>query len=260
MWSGMEQSFFMADYYCVYSSQCQAYVSCAWGICYIGYVTVCFGVTDVISSSLTGPLGKALGRVPMMSFAAALQVASIVTLLYWRPSIHDKAILFVMSGLWGITDGVLSVQSNGKLTVGMETAHALDRRLCASNREKEECVHFREEKQKSRKGENNITSQAFLNSCFIPSLYGIFFFLGKKKALTTIFLCGTPQDSSERYRKKFKDLSTTGSAVNYSSPMASLVLTDSSQLNSDSQHLVHCESDALDHATTTEGGKLLTFE
>nr|CAD7201686.1 unnamed protein product [Timema douglasi] len=105
IWSGMEQSFFMADY-------TAAYVSCARGICYIGYVTVCFGVTDVLSASLTGPLGKALGRVPMISFAAALQVASIVTLLCWKPSLRDKAILFVISGLWGTTDGILSVQSN----------------------------------------------------------------------------------------------------------------------------------------------------
>nr|CAD7263755.1 unnamed protein product [Timema shepardi] len=37
--------------------------------------------------------------------------------------------------------------------------------------------------------------------------------------------------------------------------MASLVLTDSSQLNSDSQHLVQHESDALDHATNDAGNK-----
>nr|CAD7202615.1 unnamed protein product [Timema douglasi] len=36
----------------------------------------------------------------------------------------------------------------------------------------------------------------------------------------------------------------------YSSPVASLVLTDSSQLTSDSQHLVRHESSALDRAAT----------
>nr|CAD7425945.1 unnamed protein product [Timema monikensis] len=86
----------------------QSYVSCAWGIRNIGYVMICYGITNSITAISTGSLVKLTGRVPIVTGAAALHVAIIVTLLCWKPSFQDRVVFFVMAGLWGVADECLA--------------------------------------------------------------------------------------------------------------------------------------------------------
>jgi len=105
MFLGMEQAFVGADY-------TAAYVACAWGISNIGYVMICYGITNSISAISTGTIVKITGRVPVVCCAFLLHLGIIIFLLTWAPTPDEKILFFVVTGLWGICDGVWLVQIN----------------------------------------------------------------------------------------------------------------------------------------------------
>ncbi|XP_067900740.1 protein unc-93 homolog A isoform X3 [Heterodontus francisci] len=62
IYSGFEQGFLAGDY-------TKAYVTCALGIQYVGYVMICFGASNSIFSLIFGKVSKYTGRVPLFAFA-----------------------------------------------------------------------------------------------------------------------------------------------------------------------------------------------
>ncbi|XP_043464457.1 UNC93-like protein isoform X1 [Leptopilina heterotoma] len=102
---GAEQAFLFADY-------TASFVSCAWGINNIGYVMICFGVTNAIAALATGSIMKLTGRIPVMIFAFFLHMGILIALILWKPSPEQGTIFFVISGLWGICDSIWLVQVN----------------------------------------------------------------------------------------------------------------------------------------------------
>ncbi|XP_017753017.1 PREDICTED: UNC93-like protein [Eufriesea mexicana] len=128
MFIGAEQAFLFADYNA-------SFVSCAWGISNIGYVMVCFGVTNAIASLGTGSVMKLTGRRPLMTFAFCLHMGILVFLLRWKPTPEQSSIFFLMSGLWGLCDAMWLVQVNalsGILFSGKEEAAFSNFRLWES--------------------------------------------------------------------------------------------------------------------------------
>lgn len=126
---GAEQAFLFADYnavsvhiYPLISYQLfsnisidffKSFVSCAWGISNIGFVMICFGVTNAIAALGAGSIMKLTGRRPLMIFAFFLHVGILVFLLRWKPTPEHNYMFFLMSGLWGLCDAMWLVQVNG---------------------------------------------------------------------------------------------------------------------------------------------------
>lgn len=92
----------------------QSFVSCAWGISNIGYVMICFGVTNAIAALGTGSIMKLTGRRALMIFAFCVHLGILIFLLRWKPSPEQSQIFFLMSGLWGLCDAMWLVQVNGE--------------------------------------------------------------------------------------------------------------------------------------------------
>lgn len=92
----------------------QSFVSCAWGINNIGYVMICFGITNAIAALATGAVVKLTGRKPVMIFAFCLHLSLFVYMLQWKPTPEQGVIFFLLSGLWGVCDSIWLVQVNGK--------------------------------------------------------------------------------------------------------------------------------------------------
>lgn len=44
-----------------------------------------------------------------------LQIGIIIALLLWKPTTDHIPVFFVISGLWGVCDGVWLVQINGNI-------------------------------------------------------------------------------------------------------------------------------------------------
>lgn len=118
MFIGAEQAFLFADYNA-------SFVSCAWGISNIGYVMICFGVTNAVAALGTGSVMKLTGRKSVMIFAFFLHVGIMIFLLQWKPTPDQSMIFFLISGLWGLCDAIWLVQVNalsGLLFPGQEEA------------------------------------------------------------------------------------------------------------------------------------------
>ncbi|XP_042205187.1 UNC93-like protein isoform X3 [Homarus americanus] len=105
MWSGVEQAFLGADY-------TAAYVSCGLGVHMVGYVMICYGVCDAICSITFSPLVKMVGRVPIFTMGAIINLGIAIALRSWTPHPDDVVLFFVMAGLWGVSDAVWQTQIN----------------------------------------------------------------------------------------------------------------------------------------------------
>ncbi|XP_068135633.1 protein unc-93 homolog A-like [Hyperolius riggenbachi] len=99
MFSGFEQGFIASDF-------TKSYVTCILGLKYVGFVIICFGVTNSICAAIFGKLTQYTGRVPLFLLGAAINIGCIIGFLIWKPAVGNFAIFFVMSGLWGIADAV----------------------------------------------------------------------------------------------------------------------------------------------------------
>ncbi|KAK7081147.1 Ion channel regulatory protein UNC-93 [Halocaridina rubra] len=105
VWSGVEQAFIQADY-------TAAFVSCGLGVHMVGYVMICYGVCDAICSVSFSPLVKIVGRVPIFTMGAIINMGIIITLKYWMPHPEDFFLFFVLAALWGVSDAVWQTQIN----------------------------------------------------------------------------------------------------------------------------------------------------
>ncbi|KAK8779181.1 hypothetical protein V5799_019478 [Amblyomma americanum] len=105
VYSGVQQAFLIADFN-------QAYVSCALGIHYVGFIMITYGVADAIFSMGFGLITKVIGRVPVFIFGSVVNGAILVVMCTWRPTPDDFYVFFVIAGCWGIGDAVWQTQVN----------------------------------------------------------------------------------------------------------------------------------------------------
>ncbi|KAG8444321.1 hypothetical protein GDO86_009489 [Hymenochirus boettgeri] len=99
MFSGFEQGFITSDF-------TKSYVTCILGLKYVGFVIICFGVSNSICAVLFGKITQYTGRIPLFLLGAAINVGCIIGFLIWKPQTGNFAVFFIMSALWGIADAV----------------------------------------------------------------------------------------------------------------------------------------------------------
>lgn len=127
-WSGIEQSFFGADFLA-------GYVTCAFGVHMVGRVVICYGVFDSLSSVLSGFVIKFVGRIPTFLFGAGVNLICLIVMLTASFDESSLPIVFVLGALWGIGDAIWQTQINalyGCLFVDAEEAAFSNYRLWES--------------------------------------------------------------------------------------------------------------------------------
>ena len=77
---------------------------------YVGLIMVCNGVFQTLSSYLFGRLVKYTGRICVFVVASLINYAMIILMLLWEPNPDQLIVLFVMAGLWGISDAIWQTQ------------------------------------------------------------------------------------------------------------------------------------------------------
>ncbi|KAB7500720.1 UNC93-like protein [Armadillidium nasatum] len=95
-----------------YPSIYLAYVTCAIGVHMVGYVYLCYGISDAIFSYGFTPLMKYTKRLPIFTFGFLLDLALMITLLLWQPHPDKYIVFFVIPALWGMADAVWQTQIN----------------------------------------------------------------------------------------------------------------------------------------------------
>ncbi|KAI4887681.1 hypothetical protein NFI96_014873 [Prochilodus magdalenae] len=105
MYSGFEQSFLAGEY-------TKNYVTCALGIHFVGFVMICFGAVNSLSSYIFGRLAQYTGRIALFSLAALINLSSALALRFWQPHPNQLAVFFVFPALWGVGDAIWQTQTN----------------------------------------------------------------------------------------------------------------------------------------------------
>ncbi|XP_061234516.1 protein unc-93 homolog A isoform X2 [Neopsephotus bourkii] len=106
IYSGLEQGFLSGDY-------TKAYVTCALGIHYVGYVMICFSAVNSLCSLLFGKISQFTGRKLLFALATITNTACIIALLLWKPHPKQLAVFFIFPALWGLSDAIWQTQTNG---------------------------------------------------------------------------------------------------------------------------------------------------
>ncbi|MEQ2299315.1 Protein unc-93 A [Ameca splendens] len=73
---------------------------------------MCFGAANSLSSFLFGRIARYTGRATLFFFAAAINFACIIALLFWRPHPEQLPVFFVFPALWGMADAIWQTQTN----------------------------------------------------------------------------------------------------------------------------------------------------
>ncbi|KAL5261805.1 hypothetical protein ACHWQZ_G007490 [Mnemiopsis leidyi] len=105
IWSGLEQGWFGASF-------TAAYITCPIGVHNIGYIIIVYASTDAIFSFLFGWILKRIGRIPVFTMAAVFNMAVMIILLKWTPTVEHKVYLYLFAVLWGMGDAVWQTQIN----------------------------------------------------------------------------------------------------------------------------------------------------
>ncbi|CAF0796002.1 unnamed protein product [Brachionus calyciflorus] len=105
LWSGFEQAYISADF-------TKSFISCVKGVDFVGYIMICYGVSDTLGSYGFGYVIKYIGRIPCFLIAAAMNYATILLMIFWKPSLETSYVLFIIAIMWGLSDAVWQTQIN----------------------------------------------------------------------------------------------------------------------------------------------------
>ncbi|ELT90286.1 hypothetical protein CAPTEDRAFT_23401, partial [Capitella teleta] len=105
MYSGFEQAFYNAEW-------TNSFITCSVGIWNVGLITLPFGIVNAFVSFTSGYLVKYIGRLPMFALGVLVDAGIQVALLIYAPNGTQEIPLYVLSGLWGLTDGIWQTQLN----------------------------------------------------------------------------------------------------------------------------------------------------
>ena len=94
-----------------------AYVTCSYGVEWIGYITMARGIAGLMTCISLGLLGQKLPRTVWLSFPWFFITAKTVTLLLWHYISKDSVfiMLIIISILSGLCNSVNLSQFTGKV-------------------------------------------------------------------------------------------------------------------------------------------------
>ncbi|KXJ17014.1 protein unc-93 homolog A [Exaiptasia diaphana] len=104
-YSGLEQAFIFGDF-------TAAFVTCSLGVHRVGFVMICFGVTDAAFSFILGKLTQYTGRLPVFVSGLLVHLTAIITMLLWRPDPSLVWVFYVLAALQGFCDAIWQTQIN----------------------------------------------------------------------------------------------------------------------------------------------------
>ena len=92
----------------------QSYVNCALGIHKIGFVMVCFGTVNALTSISIGHIARHVKRYPIVVAGTLFNACLLMALLWWLPSSEDMPMFYVISGCLGLCDAIWQTQTNSE--------------------------------------------------------------------------------------------------------------------------------------------------
>lgn len=95
----------------------QAFIACGWGIPRIGYVMICFGISNTIAAALASAIAKLVGRNKILLLTLVLHGSLLIWMRQWIAVPNDIVAYCSMAALWGLLDGTWLVIINCMSTI-----------------------------------------------------------------------------------------------------------------------------------------------
>ncbi|KAK2160044.1 hypothetical protein LSH36_141g04013 [Paralvinella palmiformis] len=89
-----------------------SFISCSLGIWNVGWVTLPFGIVNAIVSFTGGHIVKYTGRVAILTVGMLADLSMHLTMILWDIDASKEYVFYVMSGIFGLTDGIWQTQIN----------------------------------------------------------------------------------------------------------------------------------------------------
>lgn len=94
----------------------QAFPGCALGLAEIGYVMMCFGIADVLSSMAVGFLENIVGRIALFTLAITINLSILAIMVFWEINSWPNLMFYVIPAMWGVSDAVWQTTTLSKLS------------------------------------------------------------------------------------------------------------------------------------------------
>ncbi|KAL5016513.1 hypothetical protein ScPMuIL_006102 [Solemya velum] len=106
----MNQAIFLTEY-------TKAFVSCTLGIQMVGFVMAVFGTSAVLTTLPIGYIAKYTGRHILFVVTCSLDMSILLTMLLWKPTADQNALLFILPVLMGVGEGIWQTQQNSLVAI-----------------------------------------------------------------------------------------------------------------------------------------------
>lgn len=106
----------------IFSDSMKAYVTCPLGMNMLGYVTVCYGVCNALTTAATGPLARRIGWTNILYIGFMITIVIFVVKVVWYPIPSDTIAIFALFAACGAADplfvspcyGIIGVMFNDR--------------------------------------------------------------------------------------------------------------------------------------------------
>lgn len=90
----------------------KAFMTCYLGIDVIGYLMTCFGICAAIGSFASGYIVPITGRTSIYITVTSINLGALVWMRFWRLSIYNNVLVFLLSGILGLVEGIWTTHTN----------------------------------------------------------------------------------------------------------------------------------------------------
>ena len=80
----------------------------------VGFFSLCWPLVNICLWIVDNVNNVVSGRIPFFVLAALVNLAAMLTMLFWSPvNKSNIPVFFVLAAMWGISDAVWQTQING---------------------------------------------------------------------------------------------------------------------------------------------------
>ncbi|GAB1599274.1 uncharacterized protein LOC115214294 isoform X1 [Argonauta hians] len=95
---------------CISAEITKAFATCMLGVHMVGYLMICYGISDALSSYISGWLNQIVGRIMLITIGSLCFQLVILSLFLWQP-VGDSLLPYILIfGFWGLSDGFYASQ------------------------------------------------------------------------------------------------------------------------------------------------------
>ncbi|KAI8794006.1 protein unc-93 A [Biomphalaria glabrata] len=96
----------------LYADYTKAYISCALGVRWVGYIMTSYGICTAIFAIGINSLAGPLGRLVLFTVAVIIDTGTLVGMLLWQPRDESVIVYFLIPAFSGISEGIMQAQFN----------------------------------------------------------------------------------------------------------------------------------------------------